>query len=102
MQRFDASLSRTRRRLFKSGVFVGILCAVAVVCSWLHPFPLLSDGQGGYSDRRNFILSLAALYAAPLPILLAIFGRGGARLLLAGSGFLLVVLAYGGLLSGGH
>ena len=81
---------------------MGILCLLAIVCSWFHPFPLLPDGQVGYSDKRNFMLSMIALCAAPLPVFLAIFGRGAPRLLLAGSGFRLVVLAYGALLSNGH
>jgi hypothetical protein len=102
MQKLDASLSRARLLLFRCGVLVGILCSATVVCSWFHPFPLLPDGQGGYSDKRNFMLSTVALFTAPLPMLLAIFGRGAARLLLTGSGILLVVLAYRALLSNGH
>lgn len=80
---------------------MSILCSLIVVCSWFHPFPLLPDGQGGYSDIRNGMLSLVALSAAFLTIGLAIFGRSAARLLLVGSGFLLTIVAYGALLSNG-
>jgi hypothetical protein len=80
---------------------MSILCSVAVGSSWFNPFPLLRDGQGGYSNVRNSILFEAALYTALLTIVLAIFGRGKARLLLAGSGFLLVIVAYAALLSNG-
>jgi len=81
-------LSRGRLFLFRCGLLVSVLCSLGI-SSWFHPFPLLSDGHGGYSDVRNVVLSMAALYSALPAIGLAIFGRGAARLLLAGSGLLL-------------
>jgi hypothetical protein len=85
----------------REGLLMSVLCADAVASSWFNPFPLLQDSQGGYSNIRNSILFDVGLFASLLTIALAIFGRGIARLLLAGSGFLLVVMAYGSLLSNG-
>jgi hypothetical protein len=62
---------------------------------------LLADGREGYSNIRNSMLFEAALSAALLTISLAIFGRGAARLLLAGSGLLLAIMAFGAFLSNG-
>ena len=80
---------------------MSVLCSLAVVCAWFDPFPLLPDGQGGYSDVRNDMLFDAALSAAVLTIGLALFGRGAPRLLLAGGGFLLAIMALAAVLSNG-
>ena len=88
-----------RRRLFKCGLGLSIVCSIAVLCSWLQPFPLASDGQGGYTDVRNFTISEIALLAALMTTALATFGRSVARLSLLGSGVLLTIGAYGALLS---
>ena len=100
-RKLDPPLSVPRVLLFRCGLFPGALCSLAVVCSWFHPFPLLPDGQGGYSDVRNFILLMASVSAALLTIGLALFGRGASRLLLAGSGFLPAIVGYGAVLSNG-
>jgi hypothetical protein len=100
-RKLNPPLSRARLLLFRCGLLLSVLCAVAVVSSWFNPFPLLQDNQGGYSDIRNGILFDAGLFTALLTIVLAIFGRGPARVLLAGGGFLLVIMAYGALLSNG-
>ncbi len=103
--RFEARnnprLTRVRRLLFNCGLGWSILCSLAVLCSWLQPFPLVSDGRGGYSDFRNLALSEDALLAAPVTIGLAIFGKSVARLSLLASGILLTIGAYGALLSRG-
>jgi hypothetical protein len=87
--------------LFRSGLLVSILCSLTVVSCWFNPFPLLRDGQGGYSNIRNSILFDAALSAALLTIGLAFFGRGASRPLLAGSGLMLAIVAYGAVLQNG-
>jgi hypothetical protein len=66
-----------------------------------NPFPLLPDGQGGYSNIRNSILFDAAPSTALLTMGVAMFGRGAPRLLLAGSGFTLAIVAYGAVLQNG-
>ena len=98
-RKLNPPLSRARLLLFRCGLLVSVLCAVAVASSWFNPFPLLLDSQGGYSNIRNSILFGTGLFASLLTIALAIFGRGAARLLLTGSGFFLVIVAYGALLS---
>jgi hypothetical protein len=100
--KLDPLLAPARLVPFKFGLLLSILCSLATMCSWLHPFPQVPDGHGGYSDSRNFTLSTVALYAALVIIPLAIFGRDSARLSLIGSGFLLAIVAYAALLSGGH
>jgi hypothetical protein len=100
-QRLNPPLRCARMLLFGSGLLVSILCSLTVVSSWFNPFPLLADGQGGYSNIRNSILSFAALSTALLTIALALFGRGVPRVLLAGSGFLLAIIAYGAVLQNG-
>jgi hypothetical protein len=64
-------------------------------------FPLLPDGQGGYSNIRYSILLDAALSTALMTIGLALFGHGASRLLLAASGFMLAIVAYGAVLQNG-
>jgi len=99
--KLDPPLSKARRLLFRSGLLWCILSSLTVVGSWLDPFRLLPDGQGGYSDIRNTMLFDAGLATALLTIGLAVFGRGPARLFLLGSGFLLAVLAFGAALQNG-
>lgn len=99
--RIDPPLTSGRRQLFKCGLGLSIFCSLAVLCSWLQPFPLVSDGQGGYSDGCNLALSEITLLAAVVTIGLAAFGGRVARLSLLGSGVLLTIGAYGALLSRG-
>ena len=100
-RRLNPPLSQPRLLLFRCGLLMSVLCAIAVTSSWFNPFPLLQDSQGGYSNIRNSILFDFGLSASLLTSALAIFGRGTARLLLAGNGLLLVIMAYGALLSNG-
>ena|SRR5579871_3529371 len=100
-RRIDRPLTSLSRLLFNCGLGLSIVCSLAVLLSWLQPFPLLPDGQGGYSDIRNFDLSEGALLAALMTIVLAVFGRSVARLILLASGVLLTIGAYGAILSRG-
>ena len=101
-QKLDPPLSHGRLILFRCGLLVSVLCSLGGVLAWVQPFPLISDGRGGYSDVRNWTLSIGTLYAAVSTIGLALFGRGAARLLLAGSGLLLATGAYAAILARGH
>jgi hypothetical protein len=94
-------LTSTRRLLFSLGLVLSIVGSLAVFLSWLQPFPLLPDGQGGYSDIRNFALSEGALVVALTTIALAAFGRSMARLILLASGLVLTIGAFGAALSRG-
>ena len=100
-QRLNPPLRSVRILLFRSGLLMSVLRSLTVASSWFDPFPLLHDGQGGYSDIRNSILFGAALSTALLTIGLALFGRGASRLLLAGSGFVLAIVAYSAVLQNG-
>jgi hypothetical protein len=103
--RFERSaqlpLSGARGRIFKCGLLVSILTSVLIACCWFNPFPLRSDGRGGYSDIRNYQLQASALCAAFVTASLGSFGRGTPRLLLICNGVALFGLAYGALLSDG-
>lgn len=79
---------------------MSVVCSLVVLISWFNPFPLLSDGHGGYSNIRNSMLLDAGLVTALLTVL-AIFGRGRSRLLLAASGIVLAFVAFAALLSNG-
>lgn len=100
-QRLNPPLSKVRLILFRAGLVMSIICSLMVFSSWFNPFPLLADGQGGYSNIRNSILFDAGLFAAFLTVGLAAFGRGRSRLMLAGSGIVLAVVAFAALLSNG-
>jgi hypothetical protein len=100
-QRLTPPLSKIRLALFRCGLVMSIICSFMVFSSWFNPFPLLSDGHGGYSNIRNSMLFDADLFAALLTVGLAIFGRGRSRLFLAASGFVLAFTAFAALLSNG-
>jgi len=100
-QRLNPPLSRVRLTLFRCGLLMSIICSFMVFSSWFNPFPLLSDGHGGYSNIRNSMLFDAGLFTAFLTAGLAVFGRGRSRLLLAASGLVLVFVAFAALLSNG-
>jgi hypothetical protein len=87
-------IAKPRKRLFRSGIFVGAACSILLVLCWIQPFPLVPDGHGGYSGVRETWLLCLALFTALLTFLLAAFGRGAARLWLLIAGSLLVFLAY--------
>ncbi len=77
------------------------LASIAVALALAHPFALISDGQGGYSDARNFDAMTAALSFSLLAFLFSIVsGKWRARLVVSSIG--LFVLSYIAMLSNGH
>jgi hypothetical protein len=81
-----------RTILFSIGVFAALLSAAAGVCSWVNPFPLLSDGQGGF--RLNPLEGqalVAGLLAGFVSMILGVFGKRVGRVLLIVIGLLLIV-----------
>jgi hypothetical protein len=100
-QRLNPPLAKVRLTLLRCGLLMSIVCSLVVLSSWFNPFPLLSDGHGGYSNSRNSMLFDAGLFTAFSMIGLAMFGRGGSRLLLAASGIVLAFVAFAALLSSG-
>jgi hypothetical protein len=88
--------------LFRLGIVAAMLTLVCLGVFWSDPFPLVHHGNGDLSigpwfDRFFAITS----YGASATILLALFGQGSKRLLLAAGGLLLLFLTYGALLSNG-
>ena len=77
------------------------LALLAVVLALAHPFPLVSDGQGGYSDSRNFYAETAALGFSLLAIPFALVSAKQRVVLVLGS-VGLFILSYVALLHNGH
>jgi hypothetical protein len=91
-----------RTVLFSLGVVAAVLSAAAGVCSWVDPFPLLSDGRGGY--RLNPLegrVLIAGLSTGFVTMTLGAFGKRVGRVLLIVIGLLLIVFNMSGWL-GNH
>ncbi len=56
------------RRPWCTRLALGLLAAASLetLLALVHPFPLLSDGRGGYSDAPNFWIVLAAFATSML------------------------------------
>lgn len=81
-----------RTVLFGIGVIAALLSTAAGVCSWVDPFPLLSDGQGGYRQNPLEDRVLAAgLLTGLVSMVLGVFGKRVGRVLLIVVGLLLIV-----------
>ena len=94
-------LARLRLWCFRLALITITLASIAVVLALTHPFALISDGQGGYSDSRNFYAMTAALGFSLLAFLFAIVaGKLRAQLVLGS--IALFVLSYIAMLSNGH
>ena len=73
----NRTVKRTWRSvLFSIGVIAAVISAVAGVCSWIDPFPLVSDGQGGWRlnplEGWAFIAGVSTGFAA---VILGAFGK---------------------------
>lgn len=94
-------LSKLRIGCFWLSLATIALALPAAVLALAHPFPLIADGNGGYSNSRNFSAVTAALCASALAFLFSIFAnqwRG--RLIL--SSIALILLSYLSLFTDGH
>ena len=89
-----------RTVIFDIGAIAALLSAAACVCSWVDPFPLLSDGQGGYrlNPLEDRVL-VAGLLTGLVSMTLGAFGKRVGRVLLIVIGFLLIVFNLLGWLS---
>lgn len=88
----DEEAQQWRIVLFRIGFVTEVISAALGVCSWVHPFPLLSDGQGGW--RMNPLgdwVFFAGLSTGLLTIVLAFFGRSLSRIVLATGGLLVLI-----------
>jgi hypothetical protein len=94
-------LSRLRLWCFRLSVLTIALGSPAVMLALAHPFPLIADGQGGYSNSRNFWAVTASLFLSALSFLFSIFSnRWRGRLIL--SSIALILLSYLSLFTDGH
>jgi hypothetical protein len=86
---------------FRLATIAIALALSAVGLAWSHPFPLVSDGRGGYSDSRNFYAETAAL---GFSLLAGLFGLVSTkrRMLLVLGGIGLFLLSSVVMLSNGH
>jgi hypothetical protein len=79
-----------RRVIFAIGCIAALLALAATVCSWIAPFPLLADGQGGFSlNPLEDRVLLAGLLSALGASILGAFGTGKSRVVIVLSGPLL-------------
>ncbi len=83
-----------RRVIFAIGCIAALLALAATVCSWTAPFPLIPDGQGGFSlNPLEDRVLLAGLLSALAASILGAFGKGKSRVALVLSGPLLAVFS---------
>ena len=66
-----------RKATFWIGCVALLIALASTVCSWTAPFPLISDGRGGFSlnplEDRVLLTGLLSALAASI---LGAFGRG--------------------------
>lgn len=82
-----------RSVLFSIGGVAAVFSAAAGVCSWVDPFPLLSDGRGGWrlNPLEGWVL-IAGLSTGFATLVLGAFGKRVSRVLLIVIGILLMLL----------
>lgn len=95
------SCSAVRTIAFRVGLITSLFCAAASVCCWLDPFPLISDGRGGYSNIILTLLCNFALATAGLTFFFALFGRRSPRLFLCVAAVIQFVITYLAVLQNG-
>lgn len=85
--------SRTLHKVvFTIGCVAGLVALASTVCSWTAPFPLVSDGRGGFSlNPHEDRVLIAGLWSAVAASVLGGFGRGKSRVAVILSGPLLIV-----------
>ena len=77
------------------------LALLEALVALAHPFPLIADGHGGYSNAPNFWTTVAALSTSSLAGLFSIFaGKWRGRLIVASVSMFL--LSYLALFTDGH
>ena len=53
-----------RTRVFRFAMGCAAVAGLCTLLTWAAPFPLVSDGKGGYSGAANFYVAMAALLFA--------------------------------------
>jgi hypothetical protein len=81
-----------RTVLFTIGCIAALLALASTVCSWTAPFPLVPDGQGGFSlNPLEDRVLIAGLLSATAASSMGAFGKGKSRVAVVLSGPLLAV-----------
>ena len=86
---------------FYCGVAISILTSLVTMTCMLDPFPVVRSPDGSASIPLLDLASQMAYGGAFLTIILALFGRGWSRILLAVSGAMLVLFFLGWALRNG-
>lgn len=100
-RRAKASSSKLRFASFRSGLVLSIISLLVIASCWIDPYPLVHTPGGGASIAWLDRAWLVAFATSISSMILALFGRGWPRILLAISGALSVLLTYGSLLQNG-
>ena len=81
-----------RSVLFSIGWIAAVISAAAGVCSWVDPFPLLSDGGGGWrlNPLEGWVL-IAGLSTGLASTILGAFGKRAGRVSLVVIGVVLML-----------
>jgi hypothetical protein len=89
----DAYATDTKWRtvLFSIGVITELLSTAAGVCTWLDPFPLIANGEGGYrlNPLEDRVL-VGGLLTGLVSVTLGVAGKRVGRVLLIVFGLLLI------------
>ena len=94
-------LSKPRIISFRSGLVLSAISLLVIASCWIDPYPLAHTPDGDSSIAWLELAWLVAFGTSISSMILALFGRGWPRVLLASSGALSVLLAYGSLLQNG-
>jgi hypothetical protein len=88
--------------LFSIGWIAAVLSTAAGICTWIDPFPLLSDSHGGWrlNPLEDWVL-IAGLSTGFSTVILGAFGKRAGRVLLVVFGILLILFNASGWL-GNH
>jgi hypothetical protein len=100
-RRAETSLSKLRVVLFRGGLALSAISLLVIASCWLDPYPLVYASDGGASIEWLECAWIVAFATSVSSMILALFGRGAPRALLAASGALSVLLSYGSLLQNG-
>ena len=96
-----SQLSRPRLLSFRWGLVLNVIGVLVTASCWIDPYPLAQTSDGGFSTAWIDRAWTVAFIAPLVSIILALFGRGWSRILLALSGGLSLLLAFGSLLQNG-
>jgi hypothetical protein len=100
-RRARPGLSRFRRASFRAGLLLSLLGLLLTASCWIDAYPLVRAADGSSSIPGLELAWTAAFITSIMSTVLALFGKGWPRILLAVSGALTLALGYGTLLQNG-